>query len=163
MPRSNRQRWLDGKRHGGTSKNRREFNGTSRRCPIRYSERRLARSGASATKATSANGFQSPVCFRRIGHQSGRAKTDWHSASRKPIRPGEIPRSGGAIFAGSVIRKCRSPRYVAATICRAAAREPVDSPGSESLMLNQAYSARCCPLNSAFRGLPVASVPGKRS
>ena len=40
------------------------------------------------------------------------------------------------------------------------ASRPCSSSGSESPMLNQAYSARCLPLNEALRGLPVRIRPG---
>ena len=44
---------------------------------------------------------------------------------------------------------------------RAALSELIVSRGNESLMLNQAYSARCRPLNEALRGLPVRINPGQ--
>ncbi len=46
-------------------------------------------------------------------------------------------------------------------ICAAARSALIETPGKESLMLNQAYSFLCWPLNMALRGLPVRIGSGQ--
>src|SRR5947209_7773843 len=77
------------------------------------------------------------------------------------VVPGNKPWNLTAAFAGRDRTTSAVPRMQAFRICRAARLAFMDIPGSESLMLNHAYSASFFPLKLAFRGLPVLISPGQ--
>jgi hypothetical protein len=80
---------------------------------------------------------------------------------RSAVTPGKTPWKSVASCAGRESTNSASPRLHALMICRAARSAFMEVSGSASLMLNHAYSARCFPLNSALRGLPVRISPGQ--
>ena len=82
-------------------------------------------------------------------------------ASTPAVVSGAMARASATSLAGGVRTRSASPRRMAWTIWRAARSASIESSGKASLMLNQAYSARCRPLKVAWRGLPVRIRPGQ--
>ena len=79
----------------------------------------------------------------------------WAIASAAIEKSGKISCSLMPNFAGNDSTRRAVPRSQASTVCRAALSALIEKIGNASLTLNQAYSERCLPLKSAFRGLPV--------
>jgi sulfate adenylyltransferase large subunit len=77
------------------------------------------------------------------------------------------PGTNATAGAGMIVRAVNERRAgltqadAASRIALAARSASSERPGSESLIANHAYSARCFPLKSALRGLPVRISPGQ--
>ena len=80
---------------------------------------------------------------------------------RSPLISGMRWSNITAARAGIPSTTSTAPRRVASMTSYAACSALIDSIGSESEILNHAYSAVFRPLNSALRGLPVRIRPGE--
>ena len=88
--------------------------------------------------------------------------------SRYDLRGKVVLITGGSRGLGLILARHMVDEGAKLAICardpeeldRAALCALMEAPGSESPIVNQAYSARCWPLKKALRGLPVRIKPG---
>src|SRR5206468_153762 len=102
--------------------------------------RRAARSVSSVSTDGDAADVLSLPLARSWPMPPGLGSARWTRPRMSAVRPGNRPWKRTASWAGSDRITSASPWRKAWTTCRAARSALIDRPGSESLMLNQAYS-----------------------
>src|SRR5262249_3718644 len=130
-------------------------------CPqpvwLRCAAIRLARVLSHGTATTGRQCWPSTPCWWLSVPGSSRLARP----STSEVNPGNNPWTLSATLAGSDRTTWDLPDRAAFKIRRAARSTSIDSNGKLSARLNQVYSASCCPLNIACRGLPVRISPGQ--